>query len=109
MLIKSTQGKADCLSTSSFSIVGSRTQIHGEDFDVYVINKNTKESKAKLELNFDGQTYGDIEKRIIDLDFDEKKFTFKVSVSTKVMTLNRSGIMSFSSPNDAITKLRTTR
>lgn len=76
---------------------------------MYVINKNTKESKAKLELNFDGQTYGDIEKRIIDLDFDEKKFTFKVSVSTKVMTFNRSGIMSFSSPNDAITKLRTTR
>lgn len=93
MLTKSTQSNADCLSTSSFSIVGSRTQIHGEDFDVYVINKNTKESDVKLELSLDGQTDGDIEKRTIDLDFDEKKFTFKVSVLTKVVTHNPSGIL----------------
>lgn len=44
-----------------------------------MINRNEKLAGAKLELKLVGKNYGDIEKRLIDFDFEESSFKFNVS------------------------------
>lgn len=74
----------------TFSLVGSRVVNFGENYHVFVTAKSeTSWDLEELVLLLDGDTDGEIEEKIIQLDFDQEVFKFDVSfVICEIFKLN---------------------
>lgn len=67
-------------SFSTFSIVGPRTVLHGEDYQIHVVKTNSDEDFIVLELKFEGHHDGDISEETITLEESLYVHTFEVRV-----------------------------
>lgn len=64
---------------SYFTLVGSRTIVFGEEYEVYLTRSHEAPSKTNLLLELEGKTSGEVNDYTIPLDFQEKLIKFEVT------------------------------
>lgn len=63
-----------------FTIVGSRTFLLGSDYELFLTQTHEENSSLKLELELQGEKFGERFLKTITLDFQQRHVKFDVSL-----------------------------